>query len=272
MEGFQSFFALDPTLSTLVEQGVVTATVQFTKTGIDVWVRSVLPHPRLGVMPHESMTPEEAVDRLEKVISGPLRHRALPILGKPPTKGPNKNGGYSTDIPRASKEVEGAPLSGGLSFMTITAAQAKIQREGLNKVTRDNGAVNTLPAKSLTSYDVRRPSDQLLARAIVVANALGNHVILSRIRTQESLQVKKAPDLETWWARASVHQRLRILSDEKKLKDDVTEDPTVKEKTQGLQCPFRGSKSSMVLELPSFFTRKGEKDWEDSEDDSPSDY
>jgi hypothetical protein len=150
--------------------------------------------------------------------------------------------------------------------MTLTAAQVKIQREGLDKVVRSNGLENILPLKSLTSYDVQRPASALLARAIVVANELGNSVIAGRIRSQENLQIRGAPDLQIWWGRASPEQRLRVLSDQSKLRDHIIENPAVKSKARDMVCPFRGSRVNLASS--SAQTPKGE--WEDSEEDEYS--
>jgi hypothetical protein len=252
-------YTMDPGLMALVQHGIVTVDVHYTKTGYDVWVRSVQPHPRLGVSPHESMTTDEAVERLSKALprSQQSPSTTLPLRQKPKGKG----SGYESAPPSTS----GASLLTEPPFMTLTAAQVIVQRDGLDSTIRGNGIKNVLPTKSLTRYDIERSDQQLLARAIVVANALGNQTILARIRTQESLQVKGAPDLSVWWIKASPWQRLRILSDQGKLRDETINETRSVAKARRMVCPFRGNQHQMVIDLPKT-TSSEEVNWEDSEE------
>jgi hypothetical protein len=82
--------------------------------------------------------------------------------------------------------------------------------------------LNSLPAQSLCRWDYERGRDDmsdLQARVILVTKALGATVILGRIRSQDELKVKGAPDLETWWQKASGVQRVRLLMEKKHFLD-----------------------------------------------------
>jgi hypothetical protein len=270
---FVNSYNMGPALSLLVERGVVNVHVEFTRTGTDIWVRVNQPHPRLGVFPNESMTPEDAIRRLAKTVGGSgVEKTSLPELKSSPWRGSFVKETPDADVPASSPpgvggENYGAPM-GTTSFMTLTAAQVRIQREGLDTVTRKSGVLNKLPDDSLTSYDAERSLTSFTARAIVVANALGNHTIISRIRTSEPLQVKGAPDLELWWNKATPTQRLKVLSNKAKLRDECINLPYVQRKAQDMQCPFRGPRSAMVIPQVKASGSLSPNAWEDSDEET----
>lgn len=251
---FESSYELSDRLRDLVHGGVVTVHVEFTQTGMDTWVRTTQPHPRLGVFPHESMSVSEALEKLTKVkIPGAPEHS---VYGRTQRSSPPRGVGATLYPPPPTQNAE-------LEYMTLPKAQAIIEREGLSSVTRSNGLVCQSPKKSLTSYDLEHPALHLMARCVVIAHELGNATIMARITTNSALQILGAGDLQTWWKKATSLQRLTVLSDAKKISPHARARLTLANESglSKIGCPFR--KLDDLVDIPA--QTKAPTEWEDSE-------
>jgi len=104
----------------------------------------------------------------------------------------------------------------------MAALRAKDRKLCFRPQRNEGDLLNSLPAQSLCRWDYERGRDDmsdLQARVILVTKALGATVILGRIRSLDELKVKGAPDLETWWQKASGIQRVKLLTEKKHFMD-----------------------------------------------------
>lgn len=227
---YKSSFELPEVASELVRSGVIQVSVQFTRTGVDAWARTVQSHPRLDVHPHQSFPIDEIPECLLKTL--PVSRRIE-----------LKMEGLSLSEPKGSaKEKSPATVS---SAMTIEYARHMVETQGLDYVTGALGVKNKLPADSLTRHDLIRGGKRLLARAVLVADSLSNQTIMARIATNSDLSVPGASDLKEWWSKASAKKRITVLSNHKKLKVGSLPIENL-HSVMELPCPFRGTGGPLV--------------------------
>ena len=226
-------YTLNPALKMMVDQGIVTVSVTFTRTGIDSWVRAVQPHPRLGVFPHESMSEDEAVDRLKKAVRGPI-------------PGDNKKGLHGGE-----KEFDPFPY---VDF-PIGKAIALVKSRGLDKIERAPGVINSAPIASLTEYDLRLSPENLIYRSIAVAAKIGLAKACGRIASDLDMRIKGADGMHNWWLMADCKQRVSLLSDSKSLNRKFVTGPESLAKAMELvPCPFRGTDDEMAFRFSTHET------------------
>jgi len=115
----------------LVSNGVITIGVHITRDGKDIWARSVLPHPRLGVGTSQSYTLEEIEERLAKVSTVPFKKDEFPPH-------PNKIFVEAAEGMYGFKDIEDS---------------IDYARKNLRQV-RKGGAWNKLPLDSITPADL----------------------------------------------------------------------------------------------------------------------
>jgi len=112
------------------------------------------------------------------------------------------------------------------------------------------GVQNRVPDNSLSTPDLDRPDIRhLFARMVAVAAKLGNQKIVSRIRTAPDLTVEGVSNLTLWWVSATPQQRLRVLSESKRLNISKVGE-TALLAVRSLPCPFRGGPEDLALPLP----------------------
>jgi hypothetical protein len=252
-------FQLDEVSRILVDNGVITVNVIYTKTGLDVWARSVQSHPGLGVYPHESILLEELYERFAKhsclkninaptsatgedlssSAASPNDGVKLPLhIRERPTTPPKGKQGARKLLSESDVEQSVDDWS-AMEKMSIGQAQALARKFRLNEVNIGTMS-NILPADSLSGLEMSRDIYSLFIRAVCVADKLGSKLIYSRIVNQQSLQVKGSANLTQWWFLATGEQRLRVLSSAKKL--NISEVKPAKLKEFGsIPCPFRGA-------------------------------
>jgi hypothetical protein len=275
-------FHLDEKSKFLVEQGYVTINVVYTKTGVDSWVRPVNDHPRLGVHPHETMTIPDAVMAFEKVLPAYLKEMpsgspfdmksmksALPeakakgkavkkpAFGSEPSLDRFGVGGKTQfSVTDWADATDGEPplehkgqigdLYRGMASLSLEKAKKMHIAHGLGVVSKD-GLANAVPKGSLCMPDFGRDDIRdLFARMVCIASELTNKVIVSRIRSSSELTLAGVADLRSWWIAASPQQRLRVLSEGKRLNLERVPGKVLTS-VSALPCPFRGNPKNMVL-------------------------
>jgi len=180
-----------PGIQNLIMGGVITVGVHVTRDGKEMFARSVLPHPKLGITTACSFTLEEAIKAFAKVAHS---HKNYVVADAPPP----------------SKESGAAPAT---KITSLLAAMNLSNERRLDEVTK-HGVKNSLPINSLTWTDLMRDNtDDLSARAILVANKIGSTKIAARISTDPAkFGAGRVKNLNDWWEVATPEQKFGVLT------------------------------------------------------------
>jgi hypothetical protein len=230
-----------------LKNGTILMNASFSKEGVDVWVQYLNGrHP-----PHKSFSLEEASWEEEfyrpdvPAIAGePISTAAKKSLPSPSPDSQSPEVGKGKKIvkwaaPSSSDEEEvvspKTPTQDRtrLVKMSWKHARSHVEDRKLDRH-RTNGVLNYYPSDSLVNQDFKRVSIvDFCARVTYVASCIGNPKAVSRIASNSELKVRGATTLSSWWERASVRQRLTLLTQAKKFKGGV--DTT---RLAQLDCPF----------------------------------
>lgn len=212
-------------MAELLEAGVISITAELFGSGRDIYGRVCVPHPKLGLYPHQSMTLDELEPLLEKV--------------RVPSISESHSGEASTGSPVRTPTKKGNPV-----FIS-TRDDPEIGK--IPTGIRINGVSNALPKSSLTWKDLAHLSDDQLNRRILsIGREIGADKAVSRIESGQNFSSPRANTLYKWWEQASSLDRLTLISSSK-LRGSV--DPNQKDRllarlTAG-QYPFRGTDRKM---------------------------
>jgi len=123
-----------------------------------------------------------------------------------------------------------------LKWMTSSDAAERVEKRNLNKH-RVNGVLNFYAEDSLVKQDFKRENDDdFLARVTYVASAIGAAKAISRIATNQGLQISGCDNIEEWWSRANCMQKATLLTTRKKL--DIAKHDLKYERLNALASPF----------------------------------
>lgn len=117
---------------------------------------------------------------------------------------------------------------------TFAEAEILVSDRGLDRF-RIQGVLNFLPRSSLTERDFKRPIDNLVARAWLVARERGEARMFGTIGNQ--MKSYGCNSLKEWWAASRPIDKVILLSDRKYLDADGLAYEKVN-KISHLLCPF----------------------------------
>jgi hypothetical protein len=200
------------------------------RDGNDIWVRSVQPHPRLGISTTTTFTVDEAVLAFEKVQT--TRHNDVPIAKTKVT------------LANSSKWNPGDVL-----FESINSAISFSKKNNLG-VYYKNGVKNFLPKDSLSPFDLERDPQSVFARLCSIAHEMGTPKIVSRISSQPvKLTVYGATNLSEWWTHSSLPQKILLFSRTKHFQTNekgwIGIKPQWNNLFRDIPCPFRDAEAQV---------------------------
>jgi len=199
-----------------IQDGKAILNATLGKGGVTVWVQFLDPDSI-----HITYTVEQATSKLEAEILSPPTSPAR-RKGKEPEQQKSKS-------PTSMSERFQAERS-----MTIEEADERIRSKKLDRH-RHKGIMNFYPTDSLVDQDFRRVNvKDFLARATAVAHRLGVANCISRIETNEDLQIPGSETIHEWWEAADDVRRVRLLTRSKKFRGECSLDLINK-----IACPFR---------------------------------
>lgn len=106
---------------------------------------------------------------------------------------------------------------------------------------RTNGLLNAYPTDSLVKQDFSRKSNvDFIARATVVARAIGEDKVVSRIASGR-IGPRGCLTLHQWWDSASAQQRAKVLVTQKKFgaRPHLLDDAAFCAHLAKIECPFQ---------------------------------
>jgi len=250
-------FELDDVCRTLLQAGVITITVVYTRTGTDAYARSVASHPNLDIYPHMSFELHELRGAFEKHVC--MKESAIrPSSSKGSVLGEKLS---PMELPfREGKSKLKVHEREALGRMTVSNAKRVIVMNNAGMVVK-NGVSNLVAQESLIEEDLHLKTEVLYARMVCVADKIGNVKAIARISTALGLKIPGVSTLDQWWNRATVEQRLTLLSrgsklDIQKALNNLSVTKRMRLEPEGaLRCPFRGS--SVDLEPVEASSRDG---------------
>lgn len=217
-----------------ISVGLITAELMITAYGVDVWYRLVDPTKR-----HTSYTADDILLLLDEHGGEETAVSVEPAdphpegVGIATTTSRSPSVDFQLDLSSDDSDVPG-PVARSTVPQNFHQAERLVRGRGLGQY-RVAGLLTYMPKDSLCERDFKRPIDSFCARAIVVAHEKGMAKIWGKIGNQ--LESHNAPDIRTWWARASNREKAAALSSNKKLKlDELPESDLAR--LSSLVCPF----------------------------------
>jgi hypothetical protein len=212
-----------------LEAGQATLETTFGPKGVDVWVRD-LSDPNVY---HQSMDLTDAASHFRG-----KRQRSVSFKENSSANSSDEGlGAKLKDVRiRATQSRPVGTREPGLDLVTMTRADASamVEDRKLNRH-RVAGVLNFYPDKSLVKQDFSRASiHDFVARATVVAEAIGEDKAVARIATNPELDCGGASDLHEWWRKSSSRQKAILLSTKKDLRVDLVHTGSL----NNMGCPF----------------------------------
>lgn len=222
---------ITPRIAELLQSGVISITLDCFSSGKDVYGRVVVPHPRLGIYPHQSMTLDELEQSLEKVKVG--RELTMSPHGEgesSPKTTPVKKGQAVSVICRNDPDIGKVPTEIAIA-----------------------GVRNLLPKASLSWKDLAHLSDdQLNRRILAIGKEIGNDKAVSRISAGQNFQSDQPySTLYKWWNGSSEQDRFTLITSNKavgKAPINKSERSLLLSRLGAGQYPFRGSDAPLEEE------------------------
>jgi hypothetical protein len=220
----------------LIDNGVIVVTFAFYETGVESYCRVVQPHPKIGVYPHDSLTLDEAQVLLEKVVlDKDIPRVELPSSSK--GKAVQRNDLPSAPSPSGVKRGQAVRVD-HRNITDIGRVPVAIE---INKVR------NALPINTLTWKDLLYLSDgQLNQRLKYLGTNITSEKAVSRIVTGSF--GPRAPNLKSWWMKASYADRFRVLTNAKKAGVEPADADELLSRLTGGRYPFRGTDPPLAME------------------------
>jgi hypothetical protein len=224
-------------LLSLVEAGVAVLHLTISKDGYEMLVSPSKQYPQLGLEVHKKYLLEEFLDLSRKIQ----------ILDTKQVKAKGKEPAFQSVFYRQRIEsLEDAKVLN--DFGTLSVVETR------------GGLKNQLPQDSLTYWDLGREfTNELQARAFLVADKIGTPTLVGRIRGVKELHVPNANSLKDWWMKATSVQKWILLTSRSKrgktspsmqaYKEGLT--PAWSARLDDLQCPFRDPESYLEEQISS---------------------
>jgi len=213
-----------------LEAGMATLETTFAKGGMDVWVRDISDP---GIY-HQSMTLNDAASHFRG-----KRQRSVSFAESDSASSSSEKLGAklkSMSIRATQSRPVGTSFKDDPDLVTLTRADASAMvRDRKLDRHRVAGVLNYYPENSLVKQDFSRASiHDFVARATMVAEAIGEDKAVARIATDELLDCGGANNLNEWWRKSSSRQKALLLSSRRHLRvDQVHTGPL-----NNMGCPF----------------------------------
>jgi len=250
MASREEFLGLFPKrIRELVDGGVVTVGVHATEDGLDCFVRSVRPHPRLNISTSESFDVITAIELFAKIS---LEDKSL--KGKVPIKVASltqREKSHYDPGPRLKTEKEMAP--------------ELLKQRGWDQIKIGN-MTNELPSASLTYHDLGRKEELATQlRCYVVAEKIGPAKAVHRISSDpHRFYAGGARDLLSWWDSSTPEQKFDLLTENKKRGQPPEGNlggltPHFAKRMDRMVCPFQNAPFKMDPQEADSSTSTGDE-------------
>jgi hypothetical protein len=219
-------------ISDAICAGIIRANIDVSSDGIDVGYHFVL-----ATYGKTSTRFSETGITKRLTSNGDLHRRVLSVNSSSPRRGSSEGVSLDEDSDRPIPMRPRRPSLGAADIgMSLKYAKELALEYGANSYTKGS-VVNIAPTASLCENDFSLPLKVFQARCIIVADSVTPGRAISRISTG-CYGDPHAVALREWWNNSTAQDRVRVLSDYKRLAHD-----NVGEQDLGLiakvPCPFR---------------------------------